>query len=84
MVDIMKHVFKKYIYSISGFKIGDTSNVFEGIAFLDKELLEEKEILIEISKEYLEKGYIVTKAKLYTVTKVTVDLVTNEIIEEKE
>lgn len=79
----MKHTFNKYEYAISGIQIGNSSKTFEDSVFLDKELLTEKEILIEVSNTYLEKGYIVTKAELYTVTKVTIDLVTNEITEEK-
>ena len=74
----MKHEFKKYTYLIHGIEIGNQNSTFENCYISDKEM-SEKEVLIEISAEYIEKGDIPTSATLYYTENVVIDLLTNVI-----
>lgn len=74
----MKHEFKKYNYTVRGIEIGNERGSFENCYISDKEMTE-KEVLMKISPEYIERGYIVTSTTLDYIENVVIDLLTNEI-----
>lgn len=74
----MKHTFRKFKYNLYGVEIGNPMTTWEDIFISDRKMTEQ-EVLLEVSKKYLEKGYIVTQADFYRLDHVTIDLLTNEI-----
>lgn len=74
----MKHEFTKYTYLVHGFEIGNQDSVFENCYISDKDM-SEKEVLISISADYIEKGYIPTSVTIDYTENIEIDLLTNVI-----